>query len=127
MSEDFDLYEYPKSHVGRRRYVEVKGHVKSVPIIYTYKGRDGLNKVLSEYGGGEDDSINFAPMIMSDMKGYLSPLDRSYVSSRSAHRDHMRQHGVIEVGTERIGTARREYTPPPVRHDLRNALRKHGA
>lgn len=123
----FDLYEYPKDHIGRKRYVDVRGHDKSVPVIYTYKGCDSRNHILPAFGGDGSGFAALGPVIMPDIKGYKSPLDGSYVTSRSQHRDHMRQHEVIEVGTERIGTGRREYTPPPVRDDLRNALRKHGA
>jgi hypothetical protein len=46
-------------------------------------------------------SVSDAPMVMPDLQPYRSPLDGSIVSSRSSHRAHMREHGVIEVGNER--------------------------
>jgi hypothetical protein len=41
-------------------------------------------------------------MYMRDIGEYVSPIDGSYISTRSAHRDHMRAHDVIEVGNERL-------------------------
>lgn len=43
-----------------------------------------------------------APMIMSDIQEYRSIIDGSVISSRSTHRDHLRQHGCEEVGNEQL-------------------------
>jgi hypothetical protein len=45
---------------------------------------------------------------MRDIGEYKSPLDGRMITSRSQHRDHMREHDVIEVGNEPIGNM----TPP---------------
>ncbi len=49
-----------------------------------------------------------SPSIMRDIGEYKSPLDGKMITSRSQHRDHMREHDVIEVGNEPIG----KMTPP---------------
>ena len=62
-----------------------------------------------------------APMVMGDMAEYLSPIDGSRISSRSHHRAHMRQHGVIEVGNEKLsGPA--EYKPTSAVEDIQRAI-----
>lgn len=38
--------------------------------------------------------------VIQDIEPYKSPLDGSVISSRSRHREHMREHGVIEMGNE---------------------------
>jgi hypothetical protein len=43
-----------------------------------------------------------APMIQSDIQGYVSQIDGSYIESRSKHRAHLKQHGCIEVGNEKM-------------------------
>lgn len=88
--------EYPKDHVGKRSYVTVEGYGYSVPKIYCYMASDRRYYVIGTYP--VDDTG--APMIMRDLEPYKSPLDGSMVTSRSQHRAHMRQHGVIEMGNE---------------------------
>lgn len=41
------------------------------------------------------------PMIMKDIKPYQSIIDGSTITSRSKHREHLRQHGCIELGNEK--------------------------
>jgi hypothetical protein len=60
------------------------------------------------------------PYIMSDIKPYRSILTREPITSRSAHREHLRQHGVIEVGNE-MPRAQREALPS-ARDDVTAAL-----
>ena len=43
---------------------------------------------------------NSAPMVMGDIKPYQSMIDGSIIESRSKHREHLKQHGMIEVGNE---------------------------
>jgi hypothetical protein len=41
-----------------------------------------------------------APMVQSDIQGYISQVDGSWIDSRSKHRDHLKQHRMIEIGNE---------------------------
>lgn len=102
MAQNFDLYEFPESHIGAKRYVSVRGHSRSIPAIYTYKGADRLNYILPEFGGTYDGVPGYAPNIMRDMEAYVSPLDGSTISSRSQHREHVLVHNVIELGNETV-------------------------
>jgi hypothetical protein len=42
-----------------------------------------------------------APMVQSDIQGYISQIDGSWIDSKSKHRSHLKQHGCIEVGNEK--------------------------
>jgi hypothetical protein len=39
-------------------------------------------------------------MVMSDIDGYISQVDGSWIKSRSHHRSHLKQHGMIELGND---------------------------
>lgn len=60
--------------------------------------------------------------VMADMTEYRSPLDGSIVKSRKHHRDHMRKHGVIEVGNEKMEGKKKEYNPQGIRDDIHGAV-----
>lgn len=116
------IYEFPQGYVGRKTYVSVQGHLRSIPYIYTYKSPDGRNKLLPEYGGGPIEYTGRGPMIMRDISGYRSPIDGEYVSSRSAHREHMERHGVIELGNERVQPKSDEGQFKTLGHDIKRRL-----
>ena len=48
----------------------------------------------------EEMTAKEAPMVMSDIEGYVSQVDGSWISSRSHHRSHLKQHRMIELGNE---------------------------
>jgi hypothetical protein len=39
-------------------------------------------------------------MVMSDIDGYVSQVDGSWIKSRSQHRSHLKQHRMIELGND---------------------------
>lgn len=41
-----------------------------------------------------------APMIQSDINGYISQVDGSWIDSKSKHREHLKRHRMIEVGND---------------------------
>ena len=41
-----------------------------------------------------------SPMVMSDIDGYISQVDGSWIKSRSQHRSHLKQHRMIELGND---------------------------
>ena len=129
MASKFDLYEFPEGYVGRKTYVGVRGHSKSVPVIYTYKGSDGRNRILPDFGGDWSGYENYSfavpvPYIMRDIGAYVSPLDGSSVTSRSQHRDHMKRHEVVEVGNERMVSPRPDTGVISTRETMR-AVKEH--
>lgn len=56
-----------------------------------------------------------AAYVMPDIQPYQSMIDGSMIGSRSTHRAHIRQHGVIEIGNEKVPT--RKIAPPAGLHD----------
>jgi hypothetical protein len=48
----------------------------------------------------EEMTAKEAPMVMSDIDGYVSQVDGSWISSRSHHRNHLKQHRMIELGND---------------------------
>jgi hypothetical protein len=48
--------------------------------------------------------VNMTPketaMVMSDIDGYISQVDGSWIKSRSHHRSHLKQHKMIELGND---------------------------
>ena len=57
--------------------------------------------------------------IMLDIQPYKSMVDGSMITSRSKHREHLRQHNCIEVGNEKM-----QNTPPPVQNNRREMLHR---
>jgi hypothetical protein len=94
--------------------------------------KDG--EVYAEYEGGKLTYLNpkyqapkrsdtvQAPYFMKDIGEYRSPLDGQRITTRSAHRDHMKAHNVIEVGNERMPAT--PSAPPSVDRDLGQAIKQ---
>ena len=53
---------------------------------------------VEEYRAVDPD----APMVIPDIAPYQSMIDGRMITSRSQHREHLRAHGCIEIGNERI-------------------------
>lgn len=60
------------------------------------------------------------PMVMSDIKPYKSMVTGEMIGSRSTHRAHLRQHGLIEVGSEKMTP--RPTPMPDVTPDILRAM-----
>lgn len=118
-----DLYDFPVDHVGRKSYVGVRGHSKSVPKYKTYRGADGYNYLLPAFGGTWDGLGNAAPTIIPDKAAYMSPLDRTVVEGRTAHREHMNRHDVYEAGDMKMGTFKPSEMPR-AGEDIRRAMQE---
>ena len=43
-----------------------------------------------------------SPMVMSDIEGYVSQVDGTWIKSRSHHRSHLKEHRMIELGNDVI-------------------------
>ena len=89
--------------------------------IYDRKG------LLAEYQDGElvwvreelDKHTKPGHQIMLDIQPYKSMVDGSMITSRSKHREHLRQHNCIEIGNETM-----QNTPPPVQTNRREMLHR---
>jgi hypothetical protein len=96
--------------MSRERFI-----YKNCEVIYHEKN----GEVLLD----KRERVGAAPMVMNDIKPYQSVIDGSEISSRSRHREHLRQHNCVEVGNERLPP--RKYEPPPgLKEDLLRAIKK---
>lgn len=62
-----------------------------------------------------------APMIMPDISPYKSMATGEMIMGRRQHREHLRQHGLIEVGNEKPKPIKRQ--DKSIRQDLINVVR----
>ena len=77
----------------RRRFVQIEGQLVEVGVA---SGKPRL-----------------APDIMPDIQPYQSMVDGSIITSRSRHREHLRQHRCVEVGNDALKEAERAYKNIP--------------
>lgn len=63
------------------------------------------------------------PFVIGDIKPYKSMVDGSMIQGRRQHREHLRQHGCIEVGNEKI-THKKPTAPSrdEIRRDLHSVM-----
>ena len=69
--------------------------------------------------GSQEHYDSLGPMVMPDIKPYKSMIDGSMITSRSVHRDHLRQHNCFEVGNEKM-----ESKPPVIKDTRREVMRQ---
>jgi len=60
-------------------------------------GREDAEKSWEEK---QKQPIRATHMVTSDIGGYISQVDGSYIESRSKHRDHLKRHGMVEIGND---------------------------
>jgi len=60
-----------------------------------------------------------SPLIMGDIQPYQSMVDGSMITSRSHHREHLRQHNCIEIGNEKM-----ESKPTQAKDNRKTVLRE---
>lgn len=62
--------------------------------------------------------------VIGDLAPYQSMQTGEIIEGRRQHREHLRQHGLIEVGNEKL-PARAPIAPSGVRDDLNRAWERH--
>jgi len=60
----------------------------------------GSSEAEAAWKEKEEMTRREAPMVMSDIEGYISQVDGSWIKSRSHHRSHLKQHRMIELGND---------------------------
>jgi hypothetical protein len=64
----------------------------------------GKEEAEKSWEAKEQQLRRYAPMVTSDIGGYISQIDGSWIESRSKHRDHLKRHGMVELGNDVINT-----------------------
>lgn len=75
--------------------------------------------------GAESLKVLSINHIQPDMEAYISPIDKTIIGSRSKHKAHMKEHGVIEAGNEKLNRPK-PYEPKGVAEDIVSAIRECG-
>lgn len=91
------------------------GHTTDV-----YRSLANMND-LPECCGVKMHRMVTAPMILPDIQPYRSMIDGSMITSRSQHKKHLKAHGCVEIGNEKL---KPKPFMPPSRKELAEDLRK---
>lgn len=91
-------------------------------LFAEYEG-DKLTYLAPEYAAPKRSETVKAPYFIKDIGEYRSPIDGTLITTRSAHRDHMRAHDVVEVGNEKIGAMTAKHEPPT--RDIGAEIKRH--
>lgn len=83
------------------------GHTEDV-----YRSIAEMDRDLPAHCGKAMTRRVVAPMVAADIQPYQSMVTGEMITSRSQHRDHLRQHKLIEIGNEKI-TPPKPIAPPP--------------
>ena len=86
------------------------------------------NKLVpkDEYYG---TSVVNAPMVMNDIQGYRSMQTGEWIGSRSQHREHLKQHRLVEIGNETKAHLTRQAPKvdrEAIKRDIHTAMQKLG-
>lgn len=65
--------------------------------------------------------------IMPDIKPYQSMIDGRIITSRSRHREHLRDHGCVEIGNDSVLSRKPKplESPPGLKEDIIRAYNQH--
>lgn len=66
------------------------------------------------------------PEIVRDIEPYRSVVTGEIISGRRQHREHLREHGLVETGNETLERPARKTEMPDPRHDLAQAMKEKG-
>lgn len=78
-----------------------------------YRSVAEMDKDLPEHCGEAMQRRITAPYVVDDIQPYRSMCDGSMITSRSQHRAHLKAHGVIEMGNEKVKPPPAQLKPPP--------------
>jgi hypothetical protein len=90
--------------------------------------QDRITGKLVPRGEYQPDITN-APMVMKDIAGYKSQVTGEWIGSRSQHREHLKEHRLVEVGNEikHHMSSRPDNKPAGnIKQDIANAMHRLG-
>jgi hypothetical protein len=73
---------------------------------------------LPECCGERTARVICAPLVHGDIQPYVSMIDGSHINSRSRHREHLKTHGCIEVGNEKVAPPKPIQPPAGLKETL---------
>ena len=98
----------------------MRSHYKYRNGEVIYAVEDGV--VTVDKRDGESNTRSF--QIMPDISPYRSMIDGRIINSRSAHRQHLRDHGMVEVGNDSSLRAKPKplQAPPGLKDEIIRAV-----
>lgn len=94
--DDEELVRQVELRVGiKREYASDKDY-----YIDYWTPTCGREEAEKSWEAKEKGLRRAASMVMSDIGGYISQVDGSWIESRSKHRDHLKRHGMVELGND---------------------------
>jgi hypothetical protein len=88
----------PKCGYSEGNHVEAKTDKEKYLDFWGYT--QGTLEAEEAWRLKEEMTAREAPMVMSDIEGYVSQVDGTWIKSRSHHREHLKQHKMIELGND---------------------------
>lgn len=82
--------------------VEEKAMTDKEKFIEWWTPTVGREEAEKSWEEKQKQPTRMANMVQSDIEGYISQVDGSWISSRSQHRAHLKQHRMIELGNDPI-------------------------
>jgi hypothetical protein len=79
------------------KYQAIFGDSRAKRGSYVYDKQTGELVPKEEYYSA---SVSNAPMIQTDIAGYKSMVTGEWIGSRSTHRQHLKEHRLVEIGNE---------------------------
>lgn len=89
------------------------GHTEEV-----YRSIAKMNDDLPQHCGAVMTRRVVSPMVANDIGAYQSMVTGEMITSRSQHRAHLKQHGLIEFGNEKIKTPGPLKPPPGLKQTI---------
>lgn len=91
-------------------YGKIFGHKKPIRGSFVW---DPVSHSMIPKDEYFEISNPLAPMVMGDIQPYKSMATGEMITSRSRHREHLKQHGLIEVGNETKYISQQKKPEPP--------------
>lgn len=66
-----------------------------------------------------------APFVQADLPAYKSMVDGSMIDSRTKHKEHLKRHGMVEIGNEKPKEVKQE-APKDLKKDLHQTFAGYG-
>jgi len=88
----------PKCGYSESNHIVTKSDKESYLVFWGFKL--GTPEAEEAWKQKQEMTAKEAPMVMSDIEGYVSQVDGTWIKSRSHHREHLKQHRMIELGND---------------------------
>lgn len=89
----------PKCGWSESNHIETKKSDKEYYLEF-WGFTIGTSEAEQAWKEKKEMTFREAPMVQSDIQGYISQIDGSWIDSRSKHRSHLKQHRMIELGND---------------------------